>query len=60
MELNDSIGVKTTSFPMACKEFFGYLPGMGMKDFAIELKALTSADRADLIKMFESVGYKVS
>lgn len=33
------------------KEFFGYQPGRGLKDFAEEVKALTPEDKTELVKL---------
>ena len=34
------------SFPIAMKEFFGYRPGTGLKEFQEEIKALSPNDKA--------------
>ena len=36
------------AFAAACKEFFGYRPGQGLREFALEIKALTPEDRVEL------------
>ena len=35
------------------KGFFGLKPGAKLKDFSAELKALTTDDRAELIKLID-------
>ena len=65
MELNDfderQLGSNTpNTFVVACKRFFGQKPGQTLKEFAGELRQLTPADRADLQKMFEQIGWKVT
>jgi hypothetical protein len=38
--------------PMAIlKTFFGYLPGTGLKEFGVEMKALTSEDKKELVTL---------
>jgi hypothetical protein len=51
--------MKQTSFAVACKDFFGFKPGQTMTDFMNELRQLTDKDKADLTKMFPSVGYEI-
>ena len=38
------------------KDFFGYRPGTGLKEFSAELKALTYQDKVDFAKMFNDYG----
>ena len=33
------------------KDYFGYRPGMGLKGFADEVKALTPEDKAELVAL---------
>lgn len=42
---------KKMSSIMVLKEYFGYRPGMGLKDFAAEVKALTPEDKAELVTL---------
>lgn len=35
-------------FVGACKDFFGFLPGQGLKEFSMELKKLTEEDRKEI------------
>lgn len=67
MELTESTpipaadpGMKKTTFPAACRAFFGVRAGDGLKEFAAELKALTLADRQELVILFKNVGYDVT
>lgn len=39
---------KKMSSVMILKEYFGYQPGKGLKEFAAEVKALNPADKAEL------------
>lgn len=39
---------KSMSSIMVLKEYFGYRPGEGLKDFAAEVKALSDADKLEL------------
>jgi len=45
------------AFVGACKDFFGFKPEQGLKDFADELKQLTPKDRADIQAGLEANGY---
>ena len=36
---------------MVLKEYFGYQPGKGLKEFAAEVKALTPEDKAELVAL---------
>jgi len=45
------------SFIVACRAFFGLLPGENLQQFAAEIRALTQKDRVELIELFRSVGY---
>lgn len=49
--------LKHVTFIMACREFFGLLPGQTLQDFAKEIRALSEAERANFIEMFRSVGF---
>lgn len=70
MELNDSVGVPTSSTPttsqrqplafvVACSKFFGRLPNQPLTEFNKELQALTPADREELKEMLKLAGYSV-
>lgn len=48
--------MKQVTFIVACREFFGLLPGQTLAEFSKEIKALTVKDRTDLIEMFRTVG----
>jgi len=48
---------KEMGFMAAMKDFFGYRPGTGMKDFMDEIKALTPADRVEFRGGLEKNGY---
>ena len=50
---------KPVSFAIAAKDFFGLLPGQRVADFAVELKALTEADRAEMTEDLRAVGYNI-
>lgn len=49
--------LKNCTFIMACREFFGMLPGQTLQEFAKEIRELPTKDKADMIEMFKSVGY---
>jgi hypothetical protein len=49
--------LKHCTFIMACREFFGMLPGQTLQDFAKEVKELSPAERTQFIEMFRTVGY---
>lgn len=51
--------MKQATFAAACKEYFGLKPGQAAIDFMKEIRELTLEDRADLTKMFPSVGYEI-
>ena len=48
------------NFVAAMKDFFGNRPGLGLMDFAKELKDLTEADRAYFKAGLEQVGYTIT
>lgn len=52
--------VKKMSFVAACREFFGFREGTGLKDFSAELKALTDKDRVELKAEFAKIGYEIT
>lgn len=51
--------LEKVSFVTACNRFFGRKPGQTTGEFAVELRALTEKDKADLIAMFPSVGFEI-
>ena len=44
------------TFVVACKQFFGLLPGQTLQQFAAELRQLTPGDKAELITLFAGIG----
>lgn len=46
-------------FVGACKDFFGFLPGTGLKEFAMELKKLTEHDRKEIKAGLIKNGYVI-
>lgn len=44
------------TFTAACRQFFGFLPGQGLSQFAAELKALTHEDKQQLAAGLREVG----
>ena len=50
---------KEMRFTAACRDFFGYRPGTGLREFGEELKALTAEDRAEIKAGLEQNGYKI-
>lgn len=52
-------GSKELSFVSAMKDFFGFLPGQTLTQFAAELKALSPGDRAYFKAGLEQNGYKI-
>lgn len=48
------------TFVMACKQFFGFLPGETLQEFAAELRQLTPKDKQDLIAEFARIGIDAS
>ena len=52
--------MKTMSFALACKDYFGFKPNQTMTEFMGELKQLTTQDRADLSREFAKVGYEIT
>ena len=63
MNTNTVTTVAAKSEPMgfvaACKDYFGFKPDQGLKQFAEEVKQLTPADRAEMIPCFEALGYTI-
>lgn len=51
--------MKRKTLVMACREFFGYLPGQTLKEFGDELKQLSQDERDEFGEMFENVGYEI-
>jgi len=47
------------NFITACKEFFGYHEGEGLKQFFEELKALTDRDREDIKAGLKQAGFEI-
>jgi hypothetical protein len=43
----------------AIKDYFGFLPGEDLKGFAVEVKKLTEADRAEFKTALEKLGYEI-
>ena len=41
---------------VACRGFFGLLPGQDLKGFSEEMRQLTPKDREELAEMFEKAG----
>ena len=56
--MND--GKKIMSFMAAMSDFFGRLPGQGLKEFGAEVKALTTEDRAYFTAGLENSGYTIT
>lgn len=52
--------MEKVSFVVACKKFFGILPGQSLMDFQKEIKALTPKDKEELTAMFPSVGFEIN
>lgn len=51
----------TLSFTAACKKYFGYREGDGLKEFGMELKALSERDRCELAALLsEELGVDVA
>lgn len=48
------------TFVVACKQFFGLLPGQTLQEFAAELRKLTAEDKTELIKLFAEIGIDAS
>lgn len=44
------------AFTARCKNFFGFLPGQSIGDFAKEIKALSDADKAEFVAAFNAMG----
>lgn len=44
------------SFVNAAKEFFGFKPGQGLREFGAELKALTFNDKMELAAGMRNIG----
>jgi hypothetical protein len=49
-----------TSFTAAVRDFFGFLPGQTIGEFAAELKKLTADDRTEITIGLKAVGYNVA
>ena len=49
--------LKNCTFIMACREFFGMLPGQTLQEFAKEVRELTVDDKKYFIELFKTVGY---
>lgn len=43
----------------AAKDFFGFLPGTGLKEFSAEWKALTPGDQKEIREGLEKLGYQI-
>lgn len=52
-------GDKEMTLAVAAKDFFGFRPGTGIKDFLEEWKALTPADQQEIKAGLEQNGYKI-
>jgi hypothetical protein len=50
---------KELSLVSALKDFFGFLPGQTLQQFAVEVKQLSSEDRAYFKKHLEAAGYTI-
>lgn len=50
---------KQMTFMAACKDFFGLREGQTSLEFGKEIKALTPADRAEIVAGLETNGYKI-
>ena len=48
MDLDKPATKKPMSSIMILKQYFGFQPGKGLKDFAAEVKALTPEDKQEL------------
>lgn len=51
--------MQTLTFAAACKHYFGLHPGQTLQEFTAELKKLTPEDKAELIRLFPSVGIEI-
>ena len=51
--------MKSNSFVGACKDFFGFRPGEGLKAFGDELKALSEHDRNEIRDGLIANGYNI-
>jgi len=49
--------LKNCTFIMACREFFGMLPGQTLQEFAKEVRELTTDEKKYFIELFTTVGY---
>ena len=49
--------LKNCTFIMACREFFGMLPGQTLQEFAKEVRELTTDEKKYFIELFRTVGY---
>lgn len=45
--------IRPTGFIVACKQFFGFLPGQTLMEFKNEVAKLTPKDREDMIPGLE-------
>lgn len=52
--------MKTMSFVLACKDYFGFKAGQTMTEFMNEIKALTTEDRDYFTREFAKVGYQIT
>lgn len=48
------------AFATACREFFGLRENTTLKDFVVELKELTAADRVEIREGLIANGYDVA
>jgi hypothetical protein len=48
--------METMSFTARLKDFFGYLPGQSLSDFAKEIRALTTEDKLEFHAAFNALG----
>lgn len=52
--------IKTKTFTVAMKEFFGFLPGQTLQEFGAEIKKLTQEDRDYFKAGLEQNGYQIT
>ena len=50
---------KEVGLAAACKDFFGTLPGQGLKEFQAEYKALTQTDKEEIRAGLTANGYRI-
>ncbi|MET0785361.1 MAG: hypothetical protein ABWY25_01475 [Paenisporosarcina sp.] len=55
-EENQVPELKLVTFIQACKLFFGLLPNQTLLQFMAEVKALTPADKTEMVELFRGVG----